>query len=143
MVFTTKPVLSRPGGRPPAPSLRATAVWTLCPPALGPHTRRPLPRRPFPRLATPSWLCMSSSSENTSQAAWLSPGAARSVWSCASLADGPVSGDSLCAREDGRGVGCLRPQALTQRLAHRKQLNLFECVCSFMANINFPSILAY
>lgn len=68
---------------------------------------------------------------------------ARSVWSRVSLAVGPVSGDGPCAREDGRSVGCLRPQALTQRLAPRKQLNLFECVCSFMANINFPSILAY
>lgn len=84
---------SRPCGRPPAPgSARlprpsARQPCGLCPacagPSLaGPHTRRPLPGRPFRRLVTPSWLCMSSSSENTSQAAWLSPGAARSVWSC-------------------------------------------------------------
>ena len=88
------------GGRLPHPSARQPCgLCPACagPSVAGPHTCRPLPGRPFRPLVTPSWLCMSSSSENTSQAAWLSPGAVRSVWSCACLAVGPFSGDSLCA----------------------------------------------
>lgn len=58
--------------RPPAQSLRGTATWTVCPACAGasvagPHTRRPTASEAIPPTVTPSWLCMSSSSENTSR----------------------------------------------------------------------------